>query len=177
MEGGGIHQIGRGQITTDGEISMCLLHSLSKDMLYDDSEEVKSYKEVIKTSYNQALNLDRVLKFYGRWKQSNPLDIGHTTDAAFKIIDLDDLNPYLSYCQTIKETYQSESNGCLMRMTPQSVWSYQLTDEELYEAVKLQTAFTHSNKNALDTSYLYCLAVKILINTGDADLAYSEVKH
>ena len=68
------------------------------------------------------------------------------------------------------------SNGCLMRITPQAVWGYKLGKEDLYNAVMLQTGLTHLHKTAVDTSYLYCYAIGILINTGDSDLAFKMTK-
>jgi ADP-ribosylglycohydrolase len=50
-----------------------------------------------------------------------------------------------------------------MRITPQAVWGHKLSDEELYKAVKLQTNFTHSNQIAVESCYLYCWAIKLLI--------------
>jgi ADP-ribosylglycohydrolase len=69
---------------------------------------------------------------------------------------------------------KSESNGCLMRITPQAVWGYKLTPNELYEAVKLQTLFTHSNPVAISASYLYCYAIGKLIKGKDSATVYQE---
>ena len=63
-----------------------------------------------------------------------------------------------------------------MRITPLAVWAHKLPKEDLYNAVLLQTALTHQNKFAVDSCYLYCLAISVLINTGDPELAYKEAK-
>jgi ADP-ribosylglycohydrolase len=49
-------------------------------------------------------------------------------------------------------TKESESNGCLMRLTPFAVWAYQLEKVDLFDAVKLQTMMTHSNEIAIEAS-------------------------
>ena len=50
-----------------------------------------------------------------------------------------------------------------MRLTPFAVWAHKLPKEELRIAVKLQTMMTHSNEIAIETSYLYCYAIGLLI--------------
>ena len=60
-------------------------------------------------------------------------------------------------------TKESESNGCLMRLTPFAVWAYRLEKEDLFDAVKLQTMMTHSNEIAIEASQLYCYAISLLI--------------
>lgn len=69
----------------------------------------------------------------------------------------------------------STSNGCLMRITPLAVWGHKLSDEDLLQAVKLQTNLTHSHNDPNLACYLYCLAIKHLINNpGDAKGAYQK---
>lgn len=64
-----------------------------------------------------------------------------------------------------------------MRITPMAVWGSQLSNEDLYKAVHLQTYFTHSNKVAIDSAYLYCLAIKMILNgVNDGQYVYSEIK-
>ena len=92
------------------------------------------------------------------------------------VIKLNEINAITSYKNSCEQTYKSESNGCLMRISPLAVWGYKLEPAELYEAVKLQTALTHSNGVAIEACYLYCFAIGILIKTGDAQEAYEQTK-
>lgn len=112
---------------------------------------------------NGSLNLDKIQQMYGSWYYSNPFDIGETTSLAFSVIALGRADPFVSFRNSLENTKLSLSNGCLMRITPLAVWGYKLKDEELYEAVKLQTLFTHSHQIAVDACYLYCFAIKQLI--------------
>lgn len=107
---------------------------------------------------------------------SNPFDIGITTRNALQVIEVRHPDPFVSFEQVKNTNWNSESNGCLMRITPLAVWGYRLQPEDLYEAVKLQTALTHSNKTAIDSCYLYCFAIGHLINHGDPQLAYKLTK-
>jgi len=95
-----------------------------------------------------------------------------TTRTALKAIDLNRLNPSDSFKSSYDHTRSSESNGCLMRITPLAVWGHRLPKDQLYQAVKLQTSLTHSNQIAIDASYLYCFAIVLLINGKTAKQAY-----
>ncbi len=50
-----------------------------------------------------------------------------------------------------------------MRITPLSVYCSLLNKEDMYQAVRLQTMFTHSNENAIGACYLYTFAISKLI--------------
>ena len=74
------------------------------------------------------------------------------------------INPTDSFKQCEENTKNSESNGCLMRLTPFAVWAHRLSKEDLFKAVKLQTKMTHSNDIPIEACYLYCYAISLLIN-------------
>jgi ADP-ribosylglycohydrolase len=61
-----------------------------------------------------------------------------------------------------------------MRITPLAVWCYKLSKEDLFHAVKLQTALTHSNPLAIEASYLYCFAIQKLIMHGNRQKAFHD---
>ena len=62
-----------------------------------------------------------------------------------------------------------------MRITPLAVFCHKLeTDEDLYAAVTLQTGLTHSNKMAIDMCYIYCYAIRELIQHGNLKDAYTK---
>jgi ADP-ribosylglycohydrolase len=46
-----------------------------------------------------------------------------------------------------------------MRITPMAVWAHKLNRDDLLEAVRLQTMFTHSKHQAIMACYLYCFAI------------------
>jgi hypothetical protein len=67
---------------------------------------------------------------------SSPFDIGITTQQALCVINVESPDPIISFKNTIENTYQSLSNGCLMRATPLAVWGHKLSKDDLYHAVK-----------------------------------------
>jgi ADP-ribosylglycohydrolase len=46
----------------------------------------------------------------------------------------------------------------------------------MYQAVRLQTMFTHSNENAIAACYLYTYAISLLISGQDGPKVYEETK-
>ena len=50
-----------------------------------------------------------------------------------------------------------------MRITPQIVWGRHLTDEDFYNAIRLQTNITHSNHVVVEATYLYAFAIRLMI--------------
>ena len=67
MAGGGTHGNGPGQVTDDGEMTMCLLWGLSKN---------QKEPGVLK------IDLNYVCEYYKEWILSSPFDIGVTTKDA-----------------------------------------------------------------------------------------------
>ncbi len=55
-----------------------------------------------------------------------------------------------------------------MRLTPLVVWGRNLSDEDFYKAIKLQTYLTHSNDIAIEATYLYGYAIRFLIKNPEA---------
>lgn len=65
-----------------------------------------------------------------------------------------------------------------MRATPLAVWLSKMeSEDDMYTAVYLQSYFTHCNKVAIDSCFLYCLAIKYILNgnTDSADV-FNKVK-
>lgn len=179
LGGKGPFRLGPGQITDDSEMAMAILHGL-----VPNSEAVRGSPQDVKHPSVLPLDIAGIQMYFNRWINSPPFDIGNTTRQALHIISnpkagikKENFRPSDSFQHTLEATYKSQSNGCLMRITPLAVWGHRLSSkEDLYNAVLLQTALTHQNKFAVDACYLYCFAIGILINTGDLDLAYKETK-
>lgn len=77
LPGGGAHNVGPEQITDDGELTMCLLHALSRG--------------------EGSLDIKEVVKFYAKWIKSKPFDIGATTRASLFKADVNNPNPEFLY--------------------------------------------------------------------------------
>lgn len=58
LPGGGTHKIGKGQITDDSEMAMCLIRGLSAG--------------------KGTLDLNQIAIYFGKWFESKPFDVGNT---------------------------------------------------------------------------------------------------
>jgi ADP-ribosylglycohydrolase len=90
----------------------------------------------------------------------------------------DKSDPALSFnhIKSTERTVNSTSNGCLMRLTPISIFTHKLDNHQMYAAVRLQTLFTHANETTIAACYLYTFAISKLINGADAKTAYGQTK-
>lgn len=77
MPGGGPHKLAPGQITDDGELSLCLMQAIING--------------------NGQLDPIEICKMYGEWVRTSPYDIGITTMNTIGKIELHDINPQKIY--------------------------------------------------------------------------------
>ena len=61
-----------------------------------------------------------------------------------------------------------------MRLVPLAVWSQKLNKDELFQAVQLQTWFTSSNQLAVESSYIYCYCITLLLKGAKPKEAYTQ---
>mmetsp|Transcript_39534 Transcript_39534/g.45010 ORF Transcript_39534/g.45010 Transcript_39534/m.45010 type:complete len:320 (-) Transcript_39534:75-1034(-) len=157
MPGGGPFHLIPGQITDDGELTMCLLHGLTVNSL------------------EEKFSMTPIMKNYQGWILSRPFDIGNTTSSALR--PLFNANRHGSsvkddelfeMCKAEAEKYNghSQSNGCLMRQSPLALYCSNLSDEDTNSIVLQDTEVTHSNQAVFVACQCYSLAIKHLINTG-----------
>ncbi|CAI2369904.1 unnamed protein product [Moneuplotes crassus] len=159
MLGGGVFKVGPGQVTDDGELTMCLLHAL-----------VNSGGKFQETE---------VAKYYGKWYRSNPFDCGITIGNALSVADPDDPNPDDIKKEAEKLSQGSQSNGSLMRATPLAVFCHNMKtasaedfDAEewkehkacVFEAAKLDASFTHPSPAVHYVEGLYIYMMTLIIN-------------
>ncbi|CAI2370853.1 unnamed protein product [Moneuplotes crassus] len=158
MPGKGPHNVGKGQITDDGELTMCLLHALAKG--------------------EGKLNNKEIARFYAKWIKSKPFDIGTTCRRSLFKADIKNPNPTRIKEEAAKSD-RSQSNGSLMRATPLAVFCHRMKvpnteDEEeadwsehrdlVFEAAKQDATFTHLNENVLQIEGLYVYMLTLIIN-------------
>jgi len=150
MKGGGVFGLAPGQITDDSEMALCLAKGLVEG--------------------EGIVSLDRIAKYYGKWLNSKPFDIGNTTIAALSGLSNKDSNGdvtgWADLCKkTSKENNKnSESNGGLMRLTPLAVYCASFeNDKDVEELVRAEQELTHSNPVAIDLAISYVLTLREII--------------
>ena len=55
-----------------------------------------------------------------------------------------------------------------MRISPLAVWGHKLSNDDLKYAVMYETNLTHSDPSAIEATYLYCFAIKMILK-GEKD--------
>ena len=154
LPGGGVFDLAPGQFTDDGEMTMALLGALAK----------------AKGAYRQEL----AAQAYCEWEQSNPFDIGLATRAALRVPKAAMNNPKslakLVCSQALEHNSLSKANGCMMRATPLGIAATGCNIEETIEMVTSDVLLTHPNKDCIDSTVAYVLALRhLILNDGDSE--------
>jgi ADP-ribosyl-[dinitrogen reductase] hydrolase len=156
LNGGGLHRLGPGQITDDGELTCCLLQGLVQG--------------------SSKLDLNAIASMYGKWIQSKPFDLGGTLRKSFpKACNMKSHQAEMLR-RGSKLSATSQSNGCLMRISPLAVWCRNLPLESIITAVKEEVGLSHPNETVQNACCFYAIAIKFLLKTGDRALAYTNTK-
>ena len=159
MKGGGSLNVGPGQVTDDGELTLSLMHSLTGKTRYPINE---------------------VAKAYNTWINSYPFDIGSTCRKAFAIQsssspEVVDYSDHLLY-NAAKYNMLSEANGALMRCSPIAVWAHNQSPEVITQYAKLDAMLSHPNQVCLECNAIYVLALASIINGKSNKMVFSMIE-
>ncbi|CAI2371639.1 unnamed protein product [Moneuplotes crassus] len=159
MPGGGVFNVGPGQVTDDGELTMCLLHALVNGK--------GKFKET------------EVAKYYAEWYKSEPFDCGITIGNALSVGNSKRPNPKDIKDEAYLRSKGSQSNGSMMRATPLAVFCYNMKTGSaedfnakewsqhkacVFEAAELDTSFTHPSPAVHYVEGLYIYMITLIIN-------------
>ena len=157
MQGGGVFGMTPGQITDDGELSMCVLQGLA--------------------NCKEGYNPDLICVEYGRWYNSSPFDIGNTTKNALKHAAPMKSNMSAQITKAALDMAYSFSNGSTMKLSPTAVYCSFLKDaDQVKRLVETETRHMHSNQNVIDCNIAFALAIRDLIRGEPADKAYQTMR-
>ena len=159
MPGGGELEVAPGQITDDGELTLCLARALAKSRTFD---------------------LETVAKSYFKWYESRPFDIGFTTSYSLGEPRNWDMT-HQSYVQVMTQAANklcitSKANGSLMRITPLGIWGHNLSAAEIASYAMQDTSLSHPNTSCGYAVACYCIGIATLVKTGDRQLAFDCVR-
>jgi ADP-ribosylglycohydrolase len=123
-----------------------------------------------KGAYKQEL----AAQAYCEWEQSNPFDIGLATRAALRVPKAAMNDPKslakLVCSQAIEHNSESKANGCMMRATPLGIAATGCNIEETIEMVTSDVVLTHPNKDCIDSTVAYVLALRhLILHDGDSE--------
>lgn len=160
MPGGmGPWQLAPGQVTDDGELSMCQLQGLAL---------------MEKGVFEPILIADH----YVGWYTQGPYDIGTTTTVGFRNLARKDI-PREQLLEYTKKNLKkiSISNGSMMRSTPIAVYSHMMSKEMLRQISAADVNMTHHMSCVIDAVYLYQYAIgKLIKHADDPDRAVTVFK-
>ena len=160
MPGGGRLKVASGQITDDGELTLCLAQALAE---------------------SKTFNLERIARNYARWIESSPFDVGMTTInslGSFRGVNLDEKSYAAVMTRSaLKACRYSKANGSLMRNTPLGIWGYNLEASEIANYARQDNALSHPNPSCGFAVACYSIAIATLIRqSGQRELAFNNAK-
>lgn len=156
MKGGGPLNVGKGQITDDGELTVTLAASLCTSQYYP---------------------LETVASGYNNWYNSMPFDCGNTCGRAFRVQrdyngSISDIMQY----NAAKYNMLSEANGALMRLTPIPIKFYKESHDVLSQMSRIDATLSHPNTICQDCNSIYSIALANLVtNNGNTTKVYDIV--
>ncbi|HIK51352.1 MAG TPA: ADP-ribosylglycohydrolase family protein [Oscillatoriales cyanobacterium M59_W2019_021] len=165
MSGGGVWNVAPGQITDDGELTLCLAQALAESSHFD---------------------IESIARNYARWVDSNPFDIGSTTAkslGAYARVTLSNLFAKNRYAATMTQAaaercMSSKANGSLMRISPLGLWGFRSSDHELANFARRDSQLSHPNPSCGYAAACYVIAIASLMRElGDRMVAFQNAKN
>jgi ADP-ribosyl-[dinitrogen reductase] hydrolase len=152
MNGGGVWEVGPGQITDDGELALSLWQALSKN------------------DPNDGFPADDVIEEYAEWCYSNPFDIENTCGFSFKkALSILKVHGKVGLGELIREHVKNsplQANGALMRATPISQWvapHFHISAEKAADFAREDAKLSHSHPVCQDANAAYTFAIVHLL--------------
>lgn len=165
MTGGGVWQVAPGQITDDGELTLCLARALSGLANFE---------------------IEPVASQYAAWIESSPFDIGITTNTSLGCFQRDPhwrricaMGGYAAGMKqaAAKACTESKANGSLMRATPLEIWGHRFPDAKLADFAQQDSALSHPNQSCQDAVACYVIAIANLMRKpGDRQAAFQATR-
>jgi ADP-ribosyl-[dinitrogen reductase] hydrolase len=163
MPGGGFLKVAPGQITDDGELTLCLARALANSKSFDD---------------------EKIARNYADWIRSRPFDVGATTRhslGCFLDVEWKDVCLQEGYAAGMAQAayyrcLESKANGSLMRASPIGIWAHRLKANDVALIAREDSRLSHPNKSCRDAVAAYSIAIAHLMNhLGDRKGAFEKV--
>jgi len=161
MPGGGVLGVAPGQITDDGELTLCLARGLAG---------------------KKAFSIESIAIQYHWWVVSHPFDIGRTTQNSLgstQRVNPSEMDGYAAVMEkaAFQTCMHSKANGSLMRATPLGIWGRRLGDGELACYAQSDSKLSHPNLSCQHAEACYVIAIASLMrNLGGREEAFLRAK-
>jgi ADP-ribosylglycohydrolase len=151
--GEGFFNVEKGQITDDSEMTLSLLKSLASTKEYNQKDVARKYIE---------------------WYKTKPIDIGRATHASLDTREMATDNEDMIK-NSLEMNITSLSNGCLMRIAPIGLLSYNISINDLRILVNKECDLTHPNTICKEACYAYTLAIKFILEGNEKTKIYDKI--
>jgi len=158
MVGGGPLRTAPGQVTDDGELTLCLARALSG---------------------TSTFSIEKVALEYLAWLRSNPFDIGNATTNGLSggLAAAPGKVHERMWRAAAVQNAGSKANGALMRASPLGAWGWRLGEDDLVAAASADCGLTHPDPTCKQASAVYCLAIRhLVLIPGDGAGAFAAAK-
>lgn len=159
--GGGPHGVGRGQVSDDTELAVCLYTVLS-------------------STRDAEFPADAVAAAYCAWMLSGPFDSGRTCSLAFSLGTGEPVKTADKMrADAASFSMQSQSNGALMRSSPIAVWGVcrGLSTLAIADVARQDARLSHPSPQCVESNAAYCAMLAHLLRApGDTDGALNAAK-
>ncbi len=163
MPGGGVHQLAPGQITDDGELTLCLAQALLE---------------------SRSLEVENHARWYATWIESRPFDVGNTTRSSLGCIHTSEgketaqKEGFAAAMTKAAERHcmDSKANGSLMRASPIGVWGHSADDKQLAETARQDSCLSHPNESCWQAVAAYSIAIAELVTSRDRSKAWERAR-
>ena len=153
MPGGGVLCVGPGQITDDGELTLCAWRALQ-----DITPE-------------RGFPIWNMIEQYKTWYESMPFDIGRTCSLAIEVLseqeEKQDDDTLLHLKRIIyQRNKSSQANGALMRATAIATWvapHHDIPAEKAAEFAMEDASLSHPHPICLETNAIYVYTIVNLL--------------
>jgi ADP-ribosylglycohydrolase len=156
--GGGAFQLAPGQVTDDGELTICTARGL--------------------IDCGKQFDLEKVAHSYADWVLSPPFDMGVTIGGSMGIVLMGERNHVfkeqalnvvgyakaMRYAAQSGEAKLSKSNGSLMRSCPIGIYCHKLPIEQVAYIAGLICGLSHPNPTVIYAVQSYCIAIARLVD-------------
>jgi ADP-ribosylglycohydrolase len=161
MTGGGKWKVAPGQITDDGELTLCLAQALGESAVFQ---------------------IENIAEKYNDWAGSRPFDMGMTIHRSIGCYKGETSIRTKGYAGIMAEAAEwrctlSKANGSLMRISPLGIWGHKLSDDKLAEFAQADSRLSHPNPSCLHAVSCYVITIaNLLRDFGDREKAFDRAE-
>eukprot|EP01105_Mastigella_eilhardi_P002542 TRINITY_DN1317_c0_g1_i3.p1 TRINITY_DN1317_c0_g1~~TRINITY_DN1317_c0_g1_i3.p1 ORF type:complete len:345 (+),score=62.23 TRINITY_DN1317_c0_g1_i3:594-1628(+) len=157
MPGGGVHWLAPGQITDDGELTLCLLR-------------------VLGGLRSGTFDADAAATAYAEWFRTSPFDVGYTCRATIGRVCRGGGNVTATAMREAASAAAGPrcGNGALMRCSPLAIWGHKLPADDVAWCAAQDALLTHAWPPCVCANACYCVALAHLLSHHDSPTRHAD---